>query len=176
MSTTHKSLPKGLKDLECKNGTLTVQPPIPYIPPIAIDLHEKRDTKKIKVKLPNGTNFLMTAFGQGNNKEYLVHVIAVKHLLEQKGTVQDIWKAFQAVLEVRKLLELLLKASDGKTKVEKDERKKKLSAIKKDLKAAGELAVAETLKAYKLFRCFMLARRKHNGTRLFLRCTLRTPG
>jgi hypothetical protein len=81
MSTTHKSLPKGLKHLDCKKGTLTVQPPIPYIPPI--DLHEKRDTKQIKVKLLNGTNFQISAFNQGNNEEYLFHVMVVKHLLEQ---------------------------------------------------------------------------------------------
>ncbi len=151
MSTTHKSISKGLKDSECKKGTLTVQPPILYIPPI--DLHEKSDTKQIKVNLPNGTNFQMSAFGQGNNEEYLVHVIAVKHLLEQKGTVQDIGKAFQAVLEVRKQIELLLKAPEGKTKTEKDEQRKALSTIKEDFKTACKLAVAETLNEYKLF-CF----------------------
>jgi hypothetical protein len=46
----------------------------------------------------------MSAFSQGNNEEYLIHVIAVKHLLEQKGTIQDIGKEFKAVLEVRNKL------------------------------------------------------------------------
>ncbi len=55
MSTNFKSLAKGLKDLECKRGTLTVQPSIPYVPTII--LHKKRDTKQIKVMLPDGTNF-----------------------------------------------------------------------------------------------------------------------
>ncbi len=80
MSRTYKFLPEGLKDSECKMGVLTIRPPIPYVPPI--DLHKKRDTKQIKVKLPDGTNFQMSAFGQGNNEEYLVHIIAIKHLLE----------------------------------------------------------------------------------------------
>jgi hypothetical protein len=88
MSMTHKSLPEGL--LESEKGTLTIQLPIPYVPPI--DLHKKRDIKQIKVKLPNGTNFQMSAFGQENNEEYLVHVIAVKCLLEQKGSIQD-WES-----------------------------------------------------------------------------------
>jgi hypothetical protein len=101
-STTHKSLPEGLKDSECKKGMLTIRPPIPYVPPI--DLHENRDTNKIKVKLPDGTNFQMSAFSQGNNKEYLVHIITVKHLLEQKETIQDIGKAFGTISEVRKQL------------------------------------------------------------------------
>jgi hypothetical protein len=116
---TLKSPPKGLKDLECKKGTLTVRLPIPYAPPI--DLHKKRDTKQIKVKLLDGPNFQMSTFGQGSNEKYLIHVIAVKHLLEQKGTNQDLRKAFQVVVEVRKELEPLLKAHEGKTEIKKDE-------------------------------------------------------
>jgi hypothetical protein len=37
--------------------------------------------KEIKVGLLDGTMLQMSAFGQDNNKEYLVHVIAVKQLL-----------------------------------------------------------------------------------------------
>jgi hypothetical protein len=98
----------------------------------------------------------MSAFGQGNNEEYLVHIIAVKHLLEQKGTIQDVGKAFGAKVKIRKQLELLLKAPEGKTVAKKDEQRKKLSTIKEDLKAACKLAVAEILKAYKLFCCFVV--------------------
>ena len=65
-----------------------------------------RDTHQIMVKLPDRTNFQMSAFNQGNNEEYLVHIIIVKHLLEQKGTLHVIGKAFQVVVEVRKQLEL----------------------------------------------------------------------
>jgi hypothetical protein len=63
----------------------------------------------------------MSAFGQGNNEEYIVHIIAVKRLLEQKGTVQDVGKAFQVVLEVRKQMEPLIKAQEGKKRLKKDE-------------------------------------------------------
>jgi hypothetical protein len=35
---------------------------------------------------------------------------------------------------------------------------KKLSAIKEDLKTACKLVVAETLKAYELFRCFVVGK------------------
>jgi hypothetical protein len=41
------------KDSEYKKGTLTIWPPIPHVPPI--NLREKRDTKQIKVELPDGT-------------------------------------------------------------------------------------------------------------------------
>jgi hypothetical protein len=70
--------------------------------------------------------------------------------------VQDVGKAFQAVVEVRKQLELLLEAPEGETKTKEDEQRKKLSAIKADLKAACKLAVAETLAAYKLFCCIVV--------------------
>jgi hypothetical protein len=98
----------------------------------------------------------MSAFGHGSNEEYLVHVIAIKHLLEQKGTIQDVGKAFGAIVEVRKQLELLLEALERKRNAEKYEQRKKLSAIKEDLKAACKLVVVETLKAYELFRCFVV--------------------
>jgi hypothetical protein len=117
----------------------------------------------------------MSAVGQGNNEEYLIHIIAIKCLLEQKETVQAIGKAFQAVVKVWKQLELLLEAPKGKTKTKKDEQRKKLSAIKKDFKAAHKLAGAETLKAYELFRCFVLVRHECNGTTC-QKCTARTPG
>ncbi len=150
-----KSLPKGLTDWECEKGTLTVPPPIPFVPPF--NLHEKRDTEQIKVKLPaDGTNFQMSAFGQGNNKEYLVHVIAIKCLLE---------KMFKAVPEVRKQLELLLEApkegetrvKEGETRVDKDKQKRKLTAIKEELKTNHKFAGAETPKAYELFHCFVIS-------------------
>jgi hypothetical protein len=46
MSTSLKSLPKGLIDLECEKGTLTMQLFIPYVPPI--DLHERRIPSKLR--------------------------------------------------------------------------------------------------------------------------------
>jgi hypothetical protein len=67
MSSNLKSLPEGLKNAKCKNGMPPVRPPIPYIPPT--DLHKKRETEQIKVKLPNGTKFQMPTYGSGNNKE-----------------------------------------------------------------------------------------------------------
>jgi hypothetical protein len=99
----------------------------------------------------------MFTFVQGNNKEYLVHVITVKRLLEQKGTIQDVRKAFQVVVEVRKEIEPLLEAQEGKTEFKKDELRKNLSEIKKQLKTVHELKVTEALKTYKLFRCFVVS-------------------
>jgi hypothetical protein len=131
-SSNLKSLPEGLKNLECKKGTLIAWPPIPYVPPV--DLHEKQEPKQIKVKLPDGTHFQMSAFRNGNNKEYFIYDIAVMHLIKQKGTAQDVKKAFEVLVEVRRELQPLLEVPDNKTEIAKEERKKKFLEIKKTLK------------------------------------------
>jgi hypothetical protein len=69
----------------------------------------------------------MSAYGQGNKeKYYLIHIIAIKHLPEQKGTDKDVRKAFQVAVEMRKELEPLLQAQDNKTEFEKEEHKNKV--------------------------------------------------
>jgi hypothetical protein len=100
MSSSLKSPPEGLKNAKCKKGTPHVRPPIPYVPPT--DLHEKREMELIKVELPDETKFQMPTFISGNNKDYLVHVIAVLQLVEQKGIAAKVKEAFAALVKVRK--------------------------------------------------------------------------
>ncbi len=95
MSLNLKSPLEGLKNAKCKKGTPPVRPPILYVPPT--DLLEKQETKQIKVELPDGTKFQMPTYGSGNNKEYLVHVIAILHLVEQKGTAAEVKKSLRSV-------------------------------------------------------------------------------
>ena len=75
MSSSTKSPPEGLKASKCKKGKSSAQPPIPYVP--LTDLIKKWEGEQIKVKMPDGTNFSMSTFTSGTNKDYLVHVIAV---------------------------------------------------------------------------------------------------
>jgi hypothetical protein len=82
MSTNLKSLSEGLQNAECEKGTPPARLPIPYVPPAG--LHEKRETKQNKVKLPDRTKFQMPTYGTGNNEKYCVHVIAILHLVEQR--------------------------------------------------------------------------------------------
>jgi hypothetical protein len=44
----------------------------------------------------------MPTYGTGNNKEYLIHVIAILYLVEQKGTAAKVKEAFAAFVAVRK--------------------------------------------------------------------------
>jgi hypothetical protein len=145
-----KSLPEGLKNAECKKGTLPVRLPIPYVLPT--DLHKKCKTEHIKVNLPNRmkTKFQMTTYCSGNNKGYLVHVITVLWLVEQKGTAADIKEAFAALVKVRKEISPLFNFSNDETAAKKEVRKKKLSNLNESQKS---FAVDQAQKAYKLFRC-----------------------
>jgi hypothetical protein len=42
----------------------------------------------------------MPTYGSGNNEEYLVHIIAVLRLVEQKGTADEVKEAFAALVKV----------------------------------------------------------------------------
>ncbi len=100
MSSNLKSSPEGLKSNECEKGTPPIRPPIPHVPPT--DLIKKRETKQIKVELPDGTKFQKPTYSSGNNEEYLVHIIAVLRLVEQKGTAAKVKEAFAALVAARK--------------------------------------------------------------------------
>jgi hypothetical protein len=61
----------------------------------------------------------MSMYGTGNNKEYLVHIIAILHLVKQKGTAAKVKEAFTAFVAVRKEISPLLEFPDDKTATEK---------------------------------------------------------
>jgi hypothetical protein len=154
MSTNLKSPSEGLKNVQCKKGTLPVRPPIPYVLPT--DLLEKQEAEQIKVKRLNRTKFQMPTYGSDNNKEYLAHVIAVLHLVEQKGTAAEVKEAFTALVAVRKEMSPFFNFPEDETKAAKVARKKKLNELNKSLKAKKAIAVELAQKAYKLFRCFVV--------------------
>jgi hypothetical protein len=95
MSGNTKSPGEGLKDTECKQGAIANRPPIPYMAPV--DSYEKQEKTKIKVKLPDGTNYQMVPFCAGSNKDYVNHVIAMIRLIQQKDLDNSVEKVFVAV-------------------------------------------------------------------------------
>jgi hypothetical protein len=119
MSTTLKTL-KELKDSECKKGQLRSWPPVPYIP--LTDLVTTKEVQETqKIKLPDGTILNMSIFSQGNTKEYLVHVVAVLHLIHQKGLNVQCRKLAKAVDRLAGTLQNLLKAAGSKTTILSDD-------------------------------------------------------
>ncbi len=139
MSLNIKSPPEGLKNAEYKKGTPPFRLPIPYVPPT--DLLKKRETEQITVELPNGTKFQMLTYGSGNNKEYLVQVIAVLQLVEHKGTAVKVKEAFAGLVSARKEVSPFFNFPEDKTVAAKEVRKKKLNKLDKSLKAKKTFAV-----------------------------------
>jgi hypothetical protein len=142
MSSILKSPPEGLKALECKKEKSVAQPPILYVPPT--NLIKKQEAKQIKVKMPNGTNFGMAAFTYGTNEDYLVHVIAVLQIIEEKGLASEIKEAWDAILEVRREMKPYFQFPKDETEAAKELCKQTLSEYKKILKAKKVFAVIET--------------------------------
>ncbi len=143
---------------------MIAQPPIPYVPPA--DLHKKWEPKLIKVKLPGRTNSQMSAYGIGNNEEHLVHIIAIMHLIEQKGTTQDVKKAFEVLVELRREMQPLLEFPDNKMEIKKEERKNKLLEFKKTQRPSANLRLQRPRWRMSYSVALLLARCKRNGTRL----------
>ncbi len=83
MSTSLKS-PDRLKDAECKIRQLSHQPPIPYVPVVDI-VTLKEEPQLFKVKLPDASHLSIPIYSQGNNEEYLAHIVAVLCITKQKG-------------------------------------------------------------------------------------------
>ncbi len=86
MSTNLKS-PDVLKDNECEKGQLSQRPPIPYVPVVDV-LMPKEEPQVLKVKLPDASHISVPIFSRENNKEYLVHIVAVLRIIEQEGLLK----------------------------------------------------------------------------------------
>ena len=108
----------------------------------------------------------MPTYGTGNNEEYLGHVIAILHQVEQKGTVAKVKEAFAAFVAVGKEMSPLLNVPEDETANEKQARKKKLSDLKEALQIKKGVAVKKAQKAYKLLRCFVISKAQTNWDRI----------
>ncbi len=157
MSGNAKSPAEGLKDLECKRGAITTQPPIPYVAPV--DLYEKPEKTEIKTKLPDGTNYQMVPFHSGTNEDYVNHIIAMIRLVEQKDFENSVEKAFAAVSGIKeKVGPLHKKLNMSKNPQEKDSLQKQINATEKLLKQAEKNALKEIVKAYELMRTYFVGK------------------
>jgi hypothetical protein len=105
-------VPKGLKDSECEKGNLGARPRIAYVPPTDL-LQAKENLDAIKLKLPDGTIISMKIFAKGNPEEYLQHVIAVLHLINQKGLDTKCREAGKELVKTSKVLEALKCKPEG---------------------------------------------------------------
>ncbi len=105
----------------------------------------------------------MPTYGTGNNEEYLVHVIAVLHLVKQKETAAKVKEAFAAFVAVRKDMSPLFKFPNDKTVTKKEARKKKLTIIRKPSRPRKTLLLRRPRMLMSCSVALLLVRRKCNG-------------
>jgi hypothetical protein len=108
MTATLKS-PDGLKSAECEKGQLSNRPPIPYVPETDI-VTPKEDPQVYKVKLPDNSHINMHIYSRGNKKEYFLHIVAVLHVIKQRGLDSRCRKLEKAVLRQSEILKNLREA------------------------------------------------------------------
>ncbi len=111
MSTSLKSLDK-LKDAECEKGQLSYRPPIPHVPVVDV-VTLKEEPQIFKIKLPNVSHLSMPIYSHGNNKEYLVHIVAVLQVIEQKGLPKKSRVLTKAVVRWSEALKNLQEAAES---------------------------------------------------------------
>jgi hypothetical protein len=109
MSPSPKSL-EGLKDAECKKGQLSHRPPIPYVPVFDIVM-PKEEPQIFKIKLPDASHLSMPIYSCCNNKEYLVHIVPVLLVNEQKGLPKKCRVLAKAVVKWSEALKNLQEAA-----------------------------------------------------------------
>jgi hypothetical protein len=110
MSTNPKSTDM-LKDAECEKGQLAQRPPIPYVPVVDV-VTPKEDPAVLKVKLPDNSHISVPIFSRGNNKEYIVHIVVVLRIIEQKGLQKKCGVYAKAVAKWQAALKNLQEASE----------------------------------------------------------------
>jgi hypothetical protein len=117
-----------------------------------VDPNKKQEKAKIKLKLPDRTNYQMVPFQAGTNEAYVTHVIAMNQLLEQMEMQENVEKAFEAVKAISndKLGPLSKNLNMSKVNSEKKDLKKQIKTLKEDLTKAKKEAQGKIVKAYEL--------------------------
>jgi hypothetical protein len=108
--------PDGLKDAECKKGQLSHRPQILYVPVVDIVM-PKEESQIFKIKLPNASHLSMPVYSHGNNKEYLVHIVAVLWVIEQKGLPEKCRVLTKAVVRWSEALKNLQETAESRDTV-----------------------------------------------------------
>ncbi len=119
MSTTLKA-PGRLKDSECEKGQLSSRPPVPYVPSKDL-VTTKEEPQSLKIKIPDGTIFNMSIYSHGSTKEYLAHIVAVLHIIKQKGLDIQCRKLGKAIVKLTKTFKDFLKTAGSKDTVSLDD-------------------------------------------------------
>jgi hypothetical protein len=81
----------------------------------------KEGLQVLKVKLPDGSVLNMSIYSRRNTKKYFAHILAVLHIIKQKGLGVQCRKLGKAVVKLTKMFKILLKAAGSKDTVSLDD-------------------------------------------------------
>ncbi len=112
MITTLKA-PNGLKNSECEKGQPSNRPPIPCVAERDI-VSSKEEPQVLKVMLLDDSHLNMPIFSRGNTEKYLALIVAVLHIIKQKGLDAKCRRLGKAVVKQSKMLKNLLEAAGFK--------------------------------------------------------------
>jgi hypothetical protein len=74
----------------------------------------KEEPQVFKIKLPDVFHLSMPIYPRGNNEEYLVHIVAVLQVIEQKGLPKKCQVLAKAVVRRSKALKNLQEAAESR--------------------------------------------------------------
>ncbi len=172
MSTSLKS-PDGLKDAESEKGQLSHRPPILYVPVIDI-ITPKGESQIFKIKLPDTSYLSMPIYSCGNNKEYLVHIVAVLRVIDQKGLPKKCRVLAKTVVKWSEALKNLLEAADFQetvlTSVDVTARKVGIEQTQQMLQEAQKVHNKVIAETYKQLRNLLSLTHSPNGIASAARC------
>ncbi len=121
---------------------------------------------QIKVELPDRTRFQMPTYGSGNNKDYLIHIIAVLRLVKQKGTAAEVKEAFEALVAVRKEMSPFFNFPEDETVAAKKQERRSSTRSTSPSRSRKLLLLNWPRRLTSCSVALLSARRKCNGTEL----------
>ncbi len=88
-----------------------VPPAAHSVVPVVDIVTPKEETQLLKVKLPDASHLSMPIYSCGNNEEYLAHIAAVLHIIDQKGLPKKCRMLAKAVVRWSEALKNLQEAA-----------------------------------------------------------------
>jgi hypothetical protein len=121
-----------------------------------MDLLQTKDSSEtLKVKLADGTVFSMSIFAKGSPEDYLQHIIAVLHLIDQKGLHVQCKKHTKEMKNAASALQAIQRKSVGpkESSANKDQEDLKEEKLTRELLSTANKQYNKAVGAtYKLLR------------------------
>jgi hypothetical protein len=116
----------------------------------------KEEPQIFKIKLPDASHLSMPIYSRGNNKEYLMHIVAVLQVIEQKGLPKKCQVLAKAVARRSETLRNLQEAAESQdtvsTTVDVLARKVEIDQIQQMLQEAQKAHYKAIVESYEQLR------------------------